>query len=108
MESSNVLAVFAKRINPRKYQFSPRLTAMVGALIGYDYGVRDGRGGYITSLSFTSDGFVIGTSTASDGGGAFLGTREDLKRNLDAWTQHLQNRDAAKFWEIAASRGYKG
>lgn len=108
MESSNILAVFAKRINPRKYQFSPRLTAMVGAIIGYDYGVRDGRGGHITSLSFTSDGYVIGQSTASDGGGAFLGTREELHGNLGQWVTHLQNRDASKFWEIAASRGYRG
>lgn len=106
--SSNVLAVFAKRINPRKYQFSPRLAAMIGAIIGYDYGVRDGRGGHITNLSFTSDGFVIGQSTASDGGGAFLGTRADLRENINTWITHLQSRDAAQFWQIAARRGYKG
>lgn len=106
--SSNVLEVFAKRIHPRKYQFSPRLAAMVGAIIGYDYGVRDGRGGHITSLSFTSDGFVIGQSTASSGGGAFLGTRADLKENIDSWLFHLDVADARQFRTIAASRGYKG
>lgn len=108
MENSNVLAVFAKRINPRKYQFSPRFGAMVGALLGYDYGIRDSKGGHITSLSFTSDGFVIGQSTASDGGGAFLGTRSDLKENIELWLSHLDVADSLKFCTIAASRGYRG
>jgi hypothetical protein len=58
------------------------MTAIVGAIIGHDYGVRDSRGGLLTGLSITSDGFVTAYSTASDGGGAFLGTADDLVRNL--------------------------
>jgi hypothetical protein len=40
------------------------------------------RGGRLTSISITSDGFVIAGSTASDGGGAFIGGASDLDRNL--------------------------
>jgi hypothetical protein len=75
-------ADFAERLNPANLGYSPRMTAIVGAIIGHDYGVRDSRGGLLTGLSITSDGFVTAYSTASDGGGAFLGTADDLDRNL--------------------------
>lgn len=90
------LEEFAKRINPRKYNFSPKFGAILGALIGYDYGIRDGRGGHITGVSVTSDGFVIGRSTASDGGGAFLGTVSDLHANLGQFFEHLADRDVVR------------
>ena len=73
---------FAERINPTNLGFSPKMTAIVGAIIGHDYGVRDGRGGRLTSLAITSDGFVTCGSTMSDGGGAFIGSAADLDRNL--------------------------
>jgi hypothetical protein len=76
------LAEFAERINPTNLGYSPRMTAIVGAIIGYDYGVRDSRGGRLTSLAITADGFVMADSTASDGGGAFIGSASDLDRNL--------------------------
>jgi len=75
-------ADFADRVNPRNLGFSPRMTAIVGAIIGFDYGVRDSKGGKLSSLSITSDGYVMARSTASDGGGAFLGSASDLERNL--------------------------
>lgn len=90
------LESFAKRINPRKYNFSPKFGAILGALIGYDYGIRDGRGGHITGVSVTSDGFVIGRSTASDGGGAFLGDVKDLRSNLAEFLKHLRVTDAER------------
>ena len=79
---SNPLKELAERINPRNLGFSPKLVAIVGAIIGHDYGVRDSRGGCLTGLSITSDGFVIAASTASDGGGALLCDAADLHRNL--------------------------
>jgi hypothetical protein len=75
-------ADFADRVNPRNLGFSPRMTAIVGAIIGHDYGVRDSRGGRLTGLSITSDGFVTAGSTAAYGGGAFIGSADDLERNL--------------------------
>lgn len=87
---------FAGRINPKNFNFSPKLTAMVGAIIGFDYGVRDARGGRLTSLSITSDGYVLCT-TASDGGGAFLGSAEELDDNLALWREELSSADRAKF-----------
>ena len=82
---------FAERINPRNLGFSPRMAAIVGAVIGHDYGVRDRKGGQITSLSITSDGYVVAHSTASDGGGAFLGSADDLDRNLEQFTMALHD-----------------
>ena len=82
---------FAERINPRNLGFSPKLTAIVGAIIGHDYGVRDRKGGRLTSLSITSDGFVTASSTASDGGGAFIGSADDLDRNLEQFIMVLHN-----------------
>ena len=73
---------FAERISPRNLGYSPRMAAIVGAIIGHDYGVRDNKGGRLTGLSITSDGFVTAQSTASDGGGAFIGSAYDLDRNL--------------------------
>ena len=82
---------FAERINPRNLGFSPKLTAIVGAIIGHDYGVRDRKGGRLTSLSITSDGYVTCGSTASDGGGAFIGSADDLDRNLEQFIMVLHN-----------------
>ena len=82
---------FAERINPRNLGFSPKMVAIVGAIIGHDYGVRDRRGGRLTSLSITSDGFVTCGSTASDGGGAFIGSADDLDRNLEQFIMVLHD-----------------
>lgn len=95
---------FAERINPRNLGFSPKLVAIVGAIIGHDYGVRDRKGGQLTGLSITSDGFVTASSTASDGGGAFIGSAEDLDRNLEEYVMVLHNdvsdEDAEEFERI--------
>ena len=88
---SNPLKELAERINPRNLGFSPKLVAIVGAIIGHDYGVRDRKGGRLTSLSITSDGFVTCGSTASDGGGAFIGSVDDLDRNLEQFVMVLHN-----------------
>lgn len=89
---------FAERINPSRFNFSPKLVAIVGAIIGHDYGVRDGvRGGRLTGISITSDGFVMAGSTASDGGGAFIGAASDLDRNLAAYREALLPEDREAF-----------
>lgn len=88
---------FAERINPRRFGFSPKLVAIVGAIIGHDYGVRDRKGGYLTGLSITSDGYVMASSTASDGGGAFLGDANDLDNNLAVWQADLSMDDSDEF-----------
>lgn len=92
---------FAERINPRQFGFSPKLTAIVGAIIGHDYGVRDRKGGYLTGLSITSDGYLMASSTASDGGGAFLGSAEDLERNLEIWEMEVRQNSDEDFEEFA-------
>lgn len=87
---------FAERINPRKFNFSPQLAALVGAIIGHDYGVRDRKGGRLTSLHITSDGFVIAGSTAH-GSGAFIGSADDLNHNLADFRSCLSAGDAGEF-----------
>ncbi len=101
------LAEFAERISPRNLGFSPRMTAIIGAIIGFDYGVRDSRGGQLTGLSITSDGYVIASSTASDGGGAFVGAASDLERNIEAYRFEVASQndeDAEEFDRIYARR----
>jgi hypothetical protein len=71
----------AERINPRRYGFSPKMSALVGAIIGHDYGVRDRKGGQLGHLSITSDGYIIAASTAHESG-AFVGAADDLDENL--------------------------
>lgn len=66
----------AERIHPRKYNFSPRFAALLGAIIGHDYGVTDRKGSAVSSFSITSDGFIVSSSNA------FLGDAADLERNL--------------------------
>jgi len=90
-------AAFADRVNPARHNFSPKMTAIIGAILGFDYGVRDGRGGRLTSISITSDGFVVAGSTASDGGGAFIGDAADMTRNIDLWLDKLNAEDKAEF-----------
>lgn len=89
----------ADRINPTTLGFSPKLAAIVGAIIEHDYGVRDGvRGGQLLApLSITSDGFGTAVSTASSGGGAFIGTARDLERNIKAFKAALSAEDRAEF-----------
>ncbi len=95
---------FAERINPRKFNFSPKLAAIVGAIIGHDYGARDERGGQLMSISITSEGYVVAGSTASDGGGAFIGSADDLARNLDAYKAELTPADRAEFEHLYSVR----
>ena len=101
---AEILLSFAERINPRNLGFSPKLVAIVGAIIGHDYGVRDRKGGQLTSLSITSDGYVTCGSTASDGGGAFIGSADDLDRNLEQFIMVLHNdvsdEDAEEFERV--------
>ena len=106
MEATSTTEQFADRVNPALYGFSPKLTAIVGAIIGHDYGVRDGvRGGRLTGgLAITSDGYVTAQSTASDDGGAFIGTASDLARNLAAWKADLSAEDRETFERLYASR----
>jgi len=106
MATETVEATFAERVNPRNIGFSPKMTAIVGAIIGHDYGVRDRKGGLLTSLSITSDGYVIASSTASDGGGAFLCSADDLERNVEAYRFALageNDEDAEQFEALYAS-----
>jgi hypothetical protein len=81
-ETPMTIETLARKLNPQTHGFSPKMCALVGAILGFDYGVRDSRGGQLTSLNITSDGFIICGSTASDGGGAFVGEASDLHRNL--------------------------
>lgn len=76
------LEKLAAKVNPHTLSYSPKMAAIVGALIGFDYGARDSRGGKLGSISITSDGFVVASSTSSDGGGAFIGSADDLRDNL--------------------------
>jgi len=101
MEQANT--TFAERINPTHMGVSPKLVALVGAIIGHDYGVRDRKGGQLLGLSVTSDGFVTAYSTASDGGGAFIGPAADLDHNLMVWSADLSPADAAEFWRLYAA-----
>ena len=82
---------FEERVNPRNLGFSPKMVALVGAILGHDYGVRDRKGGLLSGLSITSDGYVMASSTASDGGGAFIGSAEDLERNLEQYIMVLHD-----------------
>ena len=91
---------FAARIHPRKFGFSPKLTAIVGAIIGHDYDVRDSRGGHITSISISSDGFVMATSTASSGGGALLCCADEMSDSLTEWVTELTHDDRIEFVRI--------
>ena len=99
---------FAQRINPTRHGFSPKMTLIVGAIIGHDYGVRDSRGGILSNLSITSDGYLVGQSTASDGGGAFIGAASDFERNIEQFTLALHDaasdEDAEQFERLCKSR----
>lgn len=89
---------FVDRINPRRFNFSPKFVALVGAIIGYDYGVRDGRGNQVSSFSITSDGFVISSSNA------FLGSADDLARNLQDFFTVIHPADKEHVTALYASR----
>lgn len=94
---------FAARINPANLGYSPKMGAIVGAIIGHDYGARDARGNRITGISITSDGFVMG-STDPVSSGALIGRVEDLQRNLARFYQDIGEKDAEIFQEMYAAR----
>ena len=87
---------FADRINPRNLGFSPKLVAIVGAIIHHDYGVRDRKGNLLSGLSVTSDGFVIS-------GGAFLGGVGEIEQNLRLFRDDLSELDRAEFDRLYAA-----
>ena len=80
-EKSTSVLLLAQKLNPQYLGYSPMMAALIGAIIGHDYGARDLRGGMLTGLTITSDGFII-ASTTSHEIGAFFGTADDLTRNL--------------------------
>jgi hypothetical protein len=94
----------AEKVNPQRLGYSPMMAAIVGALIGHDYGVRDSRGGKLTGLSLTSDGFVIADTTSHDTG-AFIGKASDLERNLGKLVSdaHLTPSELTQFNKLKAS-----
>lgn len=71
----------ADKLNPKRLGFSPKMAALVGAILGHDYGARDRKGNQLTGLSITSDGFVV-ASTNPISSGAFIGTASELESNL--------------------------
>ncbi len=98
-----------KSLDPRKLGYSPKMSAIIGALLGHDYGVRDSRGGQFTGeFNVTSDGFVIASSTASESG-AFIGTVRDFDCNLSRLMldAHLTAQEAAEFSRILATRVHR-
>jgi hypothetical protein len=99
------IEVLAEKLNPRKFGFSPKMAALFGAILGHDYGVTDSRGARLTSLSITSDGFVVCGSTAHESG-AFVGEVSDLERNLVSLLEaaHLHVSEAIAFERVYASR----
>jgi hypothetical protein len=92
-------------LNPRQYGFSPKMSAIIGAILGHDYGVRDGRGNHIVGLSITSDGFVLG-STVPLSSGAFVGDVADLERNLAFLLEDakLSPQERAEYDKLYAAR----
>lgn len=71
-----------KALDPRKHGYSPKMSAIIGALLGFDYGVRDSHGGTLTTpFSVTSDGFVLCGHTTHDTG-AFIGTVTEFNSNI--------------------------
>lgn len=69
------------------------MTALVGAIIGHDYGVRDSRGARLVSLSITSDGFVLS-------GQAFIGDVRDLEANMEVFSRDLSPTDAKQLADL--------
>lgn len=92
---------FALRINPATLGFSPKMVAIVGAIIGYDYQVRNFL--KLTAIHITSDGFVIG-STDPISSGAFLGDYVDLFKNLSLLSDELTLTDNKRFCELYNQR----
>jgi hypothetical protein len=79
---------FAARVNPAKFGFSPKLTSIVGAIIGFDYG--DG----LHHLTITSDGFVTGFVAEIS---VFIGDVEGMEYTLKIWRDSLSKQDRKKF-----------
>jgi hypothetical protein len=80
------------------------MTAIVGAILGHDYGARDYRGGKLGNISITSDGFVTAHSTASDGGGAFLGGVDEFEANISALIKYANlTSDERTLWNSCYS-----
>jgi hypothetical protein len=97
--------ILADKLNPQKLGYSPFMGAIVGAILGYDYGVRDSRGGRLTGLSITSDGFLMGSTTSHETG-AFLGAVDDLDTNLAKLVQdaNLTPAERQEFAELYKAR----
>lgn len=106
---SEPLESYAARINPARFNFSPKLTAIVGAIIHHDYGIRDRKNGKLSHLSITSDGFVLADSSAHESG-AFISDYDTLRLVIQQWLTELSDADAARFWELwrANVRDWRG
>lgn len=91
---------FAERIDPRKFNFSPKMTALVGAIIGFDYGVKDVRGNTLRSIAITSDGFIMGNGSQS-----LIGLARYMDANLLQFTTFCLNRaDRKRFTALYSKR----
>jgi hypothetical protein len=90
---------FAERIDPKRLNFSPKMQALVGAIIGHDYGIRDLRGNTLRTISITSDGFILGNGSQS-----FIGSASDLALNLADFRSLLTFADNRTFLALYKKR----
>lgn len=94
------MPTLAEKLNPRKLGYSPKMAAIVGALIGTDYGVTSERIGRLTGeFNITSDGFVV-ASCEHHASGAFIGAAADFERNIIQLLKDAQLTEAerSEFW----------
>lgn len=82
-----------EKLNPRKHDFNGKMTSIVGAIMGHDYGDFDPSIGPIKELKVTSNGQVLAN------GVAYVGTFEEMYYNLDALLSKagLTSLERAKF-----------
>ncbi len=95
----------AQKVNPRRLGYSPKMTAIMGAIIAHDYGARDPYGRKLVALSITSDGFVLGHTDDPDAT-LFLGDADELHHNIQRVLRDakLDKVELEAFWRLYDSR----
>jgi len=99
----------AEKLDPRPLGYSPKMSTIIGAILGHDYGVSGGHIGTLTGeFSVTSDGFVIASCTGHESG-AFFGGITEFEQNIQRLLKdaNLNEKERKEFDALYAQHVHK-
>jgi len=80
----------AAKLTPHIHGFPTRMTAVIGAILNYDYGVREPDGGKLTYIHITKSGDVVSLCTGCTQPLVYIGPVQTLEQDIRTLTKRAK------------------